>query len=160
MTITVKTIGSPFIVSFVLLLLYSLSARGQTCLQLLDSIEFYKSQQREKTMFYGLALMEKLDRGECNLDIGLIAVYNNLGVAFWEAKDQPNARYAFGMSIAYSPTDSINPPMLARVCNACIMLIILLPIIRLFLRNPLPNYTSNELAHPQSRSPLDCGEYR
>ena len=96
---------------FIILLLfvaYSFSSFGQSCLQLVDSTEHYKSRQREKTIFYGMALLEKLDKGECNMEIGLTAVYNNLGLSFWEAKDQTNALYSFKMALRYTPTDSLD----------------------------------------------------
>ena len=90
---------------------------GQTCLELVDSVEYFKNRQREKTIFYGAQLLEKLDRGECVMEIGLTALYNNLGLAFWEAKDQQNALYAFQTSLAYSPTDSLDAALLDSYYN-------------------------------------------
>lgn len=87
-------------------------SQAQTCLQLIDSIEYFKSRQKEKTVFYGESLMQKLDLGECNLELGLTAIYNNLGLAFWEVKDQPNALYAFSIALAYTPSDSLDLELL------------------------------------------------
>lgn len=77
---------------------------GQTCLELLDSAEFFKDKEREKTIFYGNLLLEQLAENACNEDIGLVATYNNLGLAFWQAKEQPRALHAFKMALAGSET--------------------------------------------------------
>ncbi|MGL1889087.1 MAG: tetratricopeptide repeat protein [Reichenbachiella sp.] len=90
---------------------------GQDCLQLLDSTEFFQDKQREKAIYYGVSLLQKLDSGECDLRISLIDIYDNLGLALWEAKDQPMAMYAFERSLASSPSDSLDASLLKTYYN-------------------------------------------
>lgn len=81
-----------------------LLAQAQSCLQLLDSIEYFKYHQNEKTIYYSNELLQKLDANECNVDIGLVAVYNLVGLAVWEAKDQTLALQTFKRALAQAKT--------------------------------------------------------
>ncbi len=94
-------------------------ANAQSCLQLLDSVLHYKYIQNEKTIFYGKTLLQKLDNNECNVDIGLIGVYNNVGLAVWEAKDQTLAMKAFqkALGLAKTAEDSVSIDQLDTYYN-------------------------------------------
>ena len=98
------------ILSGFLILVLNAGVFGQTCLQLLDSVEYFKDRQKEKTVFYGQSLVEKLEAGECNLDIGITAIYNNVGLALWRVKEQTLAQNAFEKALEGATTkeDSIS----------------------------------------------------
>lgn len=90
---------------------------SQDCIQLLDSAEFFQDRQREKTIYYGVSLLNKLDSGQCDLQTPLVSVYNNLGLALWEAKDQSTAMKAFKKSIWNSNVDVQDSALLETYYN-------------------------------------------
>lgn len=61
---------------------------GQTCLQKLDSVYTYKYPSPEKARFYATALLEDLDSGRCVTELGIAALYNNIGLLLWEINEK------------------------------------------------------------------------
>jgi Tfp pilus assembly protein PilF len=83
------------------LLLISSSSYGQTCLQKLDSAEYFKHINQEKAKFYASSALADLDSGRCVVEIGIAAAYNNLGLILWETNDKKRSLYAFHQGLHY-----------------------------------------------------------
>lgn len=71
-----------------LVLVCSSFSTAQTCLQKLDSVSLYKYQSPEKARFYAIALLEDLDSGRCVTELGIAALYNNIGLSLWEINEK------------------------------------------------------------------------
>ncbi|MEO9801949.1 MAG: CHAT domain-containing protein [Reichenbachiella sp.] len=61
---------------------------AQTCLQKLDSVYIYKYEEPERARFYASALLEDLDSGRCVTELGIAALYNNIGLTLWEINEK------------------------------------------------------------------------
>jgi Tfp pilus assembly protein PilF len=103
---------------FVLTLL-SLVATGQTCIQKYDSVELYKHSYPEKAKFYANALLVDLDSGRCVEEIGLAALYNNIGLLFWELNDRKRSVNSLlaGLKHELVNKDSIHKDLLGLYYN-------------------------------------------
>lgn len=86
--------------AFILLFFSALSSVGQTCLQKLDSAEYYKFISQQKAKFYASSALADLDSGRCVAEIGITGVYNNLGLILWEVNDKKKSLYAFQKGLA------------------------------------------------------------
>lgn len=63
-------------------------SQAQTCLQKLDSVNIHKYPNPEKARFYAGALLEDLDSGRCVTELGIAALYNNIGLSLWEINEK------------------------------------------------------------------------
>lgn len=63
-------------------------AQAQTCLQKMDSVYTFKYTAPEKARFYATALLEDLDSGRCVTELGIAALYNNIGLTLWEINEK------------------------------------------------------------------------
>lgn len=72
----------------VILLAFHSIGYSQTCLQKLDSVYLYKYESPEKARFYASALLEDLDSGRCVTELGIAALYNNIGLSLWEINEK------------------------------------------------------------------------
>jgi len=67
------------ITNCLLLFLLVFIVDAQTCIQKLDSANYFKFQNQEKALFYASSLLADLDSAQCVMEIGLAATYNNVG---------------------------------------------------------------------------------
>ncbi len=97
----------------------ALSVAGQTCLQLYDSAERFKHHYPEKAKFYANSLLVDLDSGVCVEEIGLAAMYNNIGILFWELNDRKRsvASLLSGLGHELAVKDSIHSDLLGLYYN-------------------------------------------
>lgn len=86
-----------FLVSFALrmVLLFPAVSYAQSCIDLMDSTEYYLDNQPERARYYGSQLLKDLRAGDCNQEIGIGGLYNNLGLIFWSLGNQREALLAF-----------------------------------------------------------------
>ena len=57
--------------------LISTLADGQSCVQNLDSANYFKYRNQQKAKFYANALLADLDSARCPSEIGIASTYNN-----------------------------------------------------------------------------------
>lgn len=82
---------------------------AESCLKLLDSANYYSGYNNEKSRFYAENLLVSLDQGECVKELGLTALYNNLGLLFWQLGDQYKALHSFKKGVSEIPrSDSLS----------------------------------------------------
>ncbi|MDW3210646.1 MAG: CHAT domain-containing protein [Reichenbachiella sp.] len=72
----------------ILIVVFTFNGFAQTCLQKLDSVYLYKYESPEKARFYASALLEDLDSGRCVTELGIAALYNNIGLSLWEINEK------------------------------------------------------------------------
>ncbi len=92
---------------------------AQTCLQKLDSAEYFKYQNQQKAKFYASSALSDLDSGKCVVEIGLAGAYNNVGLILWETNDKKRSLYAFhqGLSHELESKDSTHQDLLGLYYN-------------------------------------------
>ncbi|MEM8896113.1 MAG: tetratricopeptide repeat protein, partial [Bacteroidota bacterium] len=106
-------------ISSLLLVLITNLVQAQGCLQLLDSVQYFESTSQEKSRYYADQLLDQLNAGQCNPDIGIYAIYNNLGLLYWRFKDQLTAKASFGAAVDFEikRSDSLNASLLEPFYN-------------------------------------------
>ncbi len=106
-------------ISIIITLFCAFNISAQTCIQKLDSAEYFKYRNQEKAKFYAASLLADLDSTVCLSDIGIAGAYNNIGLIFWEANDKPRSLYAFhsGLTHELKNKDSINSELLGLYYN-------------------------------------------
>ncbi|MEP1093908.1 MAG: CHAT domain-containing tetratricopeptide repeat protein [Cyclobacteriaceae bacterium] len=94
-------------------------AVGQTCLQKLDSAEYFKYVNQQKAKFYASSALSDLDSGRCVVEIGIAGAYNNLGLILWETNDKKRSLYAFhsGLTHELVSKDSTHQDLLGLYYN-------------------------------------------
>ncbi|MEQ6166523.1 CHAT domain-containing protein [Ekhidna sp. MALMAid0563] len=102
-----------------LILILSFHSSGQTCLQKLDSANYFKYDYPLKAKFYANSLLTDLDSGNCVTEIGLAGLYNNVGLVLWEVNDRQRSLTAFQNAISYEVNnqDSIQKDLLGIYYN-------------------------------------------
>ncbi len=93
--------------------------QGQTCIQKLDSADRFKYTNPVKAKFYANALLADLDSGRCIDELGLLGMYNNVGLILWEVKDKKRGLDAFlsGMNYELRSKDSTHQDLLGVYYN-------------------------------------------
>ncbi len=106
-------------VLFISILSTSFLAFGQTCLQKLDSAEYFKYMNQQKAKFYATSALSDLDSGRCIVEIGIAGAYNNVGLVLWETHDKKRSLYAFhkGLSHELESKDSTHQDLLGLYYN-------------------------------------------
>lgn len=106
---------------YVVIFLLGLSnfGRAQTCLQKLDSVYLYKYQAPEKARFYASALLTDLDSGKCVTELGIAALYNNIGLSLWEINEKKKGLDALrrGLNEELKSKASDHPDLLGLYYN-------------------------------------------
>ncbi|MEP5611268.1 MAG: CHAT domain-containing tetratricopeptide repeat protein [Cyclobacteriaceae bacterium] len=104
---------------FLLFLFITSLAVGQTCLQKLDSAEYFKYVNQQKAKFYASSALSDLDSARCVVEIGIAAAYNNLGLILWETNDKKRSLYAFhsGLTHELVSKDSTHQDLLGLYYN-------------------------------------------
>lgn len=92
---------------------------AQTCLQKRDSVNIYKYNQPEKARFYANALLEDLDSGRCVAEMGLAALYNNIGLSLWEINEKKKGLDALkrGLAVELESKPETHPDLLGLFYN-------------------------------------------
>ncbi|MEO9870989.1 CHAT domain-containing protein [Ekhidna sp.] len=92
---------------------------GQSCLQKLDSAEYFKYSYPLKSKFYANSLLTDLDSGLCVTEIGISGLYNNVGLILWEVNDKQRSLNALHNGLTYETEskDSINQDLLGIYYN-------------------------------------------
>ena len=92
---------------------------AQTCLQKLDSAQYFKYSQREKANFYAQSLLSDLDSNRCNVDLGIAGLYNNLGLLLWDINERQKGREALikGLNQQLMVQDSFDIDLLGICYN-------------------------------------------
>ncbi len=92
---------------------------GQTCLQKLDSADYFKYLNPEKSKFYATSLLSDLESEKCVTTIGVASLYNNVGLILWEVNDKQKGLAAFltGVSREISEKDSTHQDLLGLYYN-------------------------------------------
>ncbi|MEQ9403969.1 MAG: CHAT domain-containing protein [Cyclobacteriaceae bacterium] len=92
---------------------------SQTCLQKLDSAEYFTYINQEKAKFYASSVLADLDSSKCVIEIGIAGAYNNVGLILWETNDKKRSLYAFqkGLSQELKSKDSANTELLGIYYN-------------------------------------------
>ena len=80
--------------------LISTLADGQSCVQNLDSANYFKYRNQQKAKFYANALLADLDSARCPSEIGIASTYNNLGLLLWEINEKSRGLSALKKGIA------------------------------------------------------------
>lgn len=103
----------------ILLSITCISLFGQSCLQKLDSAEFYKYTYPLKSKFYANSLLTDLDSSKCVTEIGIAGLYNNVGLILWEVNDKQRSLNALhsGLSYEVANKDSLNQDLLGIYYN-------------------------------------------
>ncbi len=93
--------------------------QGQSCLQKLDSAEYYKYTSPLKAKFYANSLLSDLDSALCVSEIGIAGLYNNVGLILWEVNDKQRSLNAFhnGLSHEVAKKDSVNADLIGIYYN-------------------------------------------
>lgn len=105
--------------SLILLLSVAFCSFSQTCLQKLDSAEYFKFINQQKAKFYASSVLSDLDSGNCVTEIGIAGAYNNVGLILWETNDKKRSLYAFqkGLKQELLTKDSTNKELLGLFYN-------------------------------------------
>ncbi|WP_370090433.1 CHAT domain-containing protein [Ekhidna sp.] len=100
-------------------LLFTILTNGQSCLQKLDSAEYFKYSYPVKAKFYANSLLTDLDSGACVTEIGIAGLYNNVGLILWEVNDKQRSLNALhsGLSHETKQKDSIHKDLLGIYYN-------------------------------------------
>ncbi|MEP2026359.1 MAG: CHAT domain-containing protein [Reichenbachiella sp.] len=110
-----------FYIPFILLLVSGSSTftNAQTCLQKLDSVYTYKYPEPEKARFYATALIEDLDSGRCVTELGIAALYNNIGLLLWEINEKKKGLDALlrGLTVELKTKPDTHPDLLGLYYN-------------------------------------------
>ncbi|WP_089357644.1 CHAT domain-containing protein [Ekhidna lutea] len=92
---------------------------GQSCLQKLDSANYFKYNYPLKAKFYANSLLTDLDSANCVTEIGIAGMYNNVGLILWEVNDKQKSLNAFksGIQQEVQQKDSIHADLLGLYYN-------------------------------------------
>ena len=96
-----------------------LYANSQSCLQKLDSAEYFKYSNPLKAKFYANSLLTDLDSSACVTEIGIAGLYNNVGLVLWKVNDKQRSLNAFhnGLTYEVSKKDSLNGDLIGIYYN-------------------------------------------
>ena len=94
-------------------------AKSQSCLQKLDSAEYFKYSNPLKAKFYANSLLTDLDSASCVTEIGIAGLYNNVGLVLWEVNDKQRSLNAFhsGLTSEVTKKDSLNGDLIGIYYN-------------------------------------------
>ncbi len=97
----------------------SFSLAAQSCLQKLDSADYFKNINQIKSKFYAVSLLADLDSSKCVTEMGIAAMYNNVGLILWEVNDKRRSLEAFhsGLNQELSIKDSVHADLLGLYYN-------------------------------------------
>lgn len=106
-----------------LLILLAFHSYGQSCLQKLDSAEYFKYSNQQKAKFYASSLLADLDSSKCVSELGIAGLYNNVGLILWETNDKIRGLYAFhkGLDQELLSKDSTHRDLLGLYYNLTIL---------------------------------------
>lgn len=107
------------LLALLIVLVYAPYCKAQTCLQKLDSVYIYKYQEPEKARFYATALLEDLDSGRCVTELGIAAMYNNIGLSLWEINEKRKGLDALqrGLAVELTSKPETHPDLLGLYYN-------------------------------------------
>lgn len=105
--------------AFILFFVNTVAGFSQTCLQKLDSAEYYKFASQQKAKFYASSALADLDSGRCVSEIGIAGLYNNLGLILWEVNEKKRSLYSFqkGLTEELQRKDSTHQDFLGIYYN-------------------------------------------
>ncbi|MCP4456666.1 MAG: CHAT domain-containing protein [Cytophagales bacterium] len=92
---------------------------GQTCLQKLDSADYFKYLNPQKSKFYATSLLADLEAEKCVAELGTAGLYNNVGLILWEVNDKQKGLNAFlsGLSHEIAIKDSTHQDLMGLYYN-------------------------------------------